>query len=174
MITLDTDIFFVLNGFAGVSTWADGVIVFFASYAPWLLVAAAFYCVYFSVRKREKWRAFFVAAAAMFVARFVAVDVIHIWYQRPRPFLAVRDVHSLFTVNEWSFPSAHAAAFFALATAVFLYNKTWGVGLYVGALLVVVARVAAGVHYPSDILAGAVIGIVVAYLMYRLVSIKWR
>ena len=169
MMALDTQILLFLNGFAGASNWLDGLIIFFASYLPWLLVATALLFVCISARKRDMWKVFFVATSAMFVGRFVVVDLTHLLYQRPRPFLATRDVHSLFQVHEWSFPSAHALVFFALATAIFLYNKKWGAGLYAGALLVVIARVAAGVHYPSDVLVGAGIGVIVACLMFYLV-----
>ena len=68
--------------------------------------------------------------------------------------------------NHCSFPSGHAAFFFALAMAVYFYNKKWGTWFFATAILITVARVIAGVHYPPDILGGAVIGIMVAYIVF--------
>ena len=50
-----------------------------------------------------------------------------------------------------------------MATAVYLYNKKWGIGFFIATILITMSRVIAGVHYPSDILDGAAIGILVAY-----------
>jgi undecaprenyl-diphosphatase len=75
-----------------------------------------------------------------------------------------------------SFPSGHAAFFFALATAVTLFNKKvhpersrrTGIWLFVGAFLISLARIYAGVHYPSDILAGAAVGVFSGWLVWRI------
>lgn len=57
-----------------------------------------------------------------------------------------------------SFPSGHAAFYFALAFAVYLYHKKAGAFFLTGAALISISRVAGGIHYPSDILAGAILG----------------
>ena len=70
------------------------------------------------------------------------------------------------TDSAWSFPSGHATFFFAMATAIYLYNKKWGIWFFVGAILISIGRVIAGLHYPSDILGGAIIGAFVAYVTF--------
>ena len=63
-----------------------------------------------------------------------------------------------------SFPSGHAARAFLIATIATSLGPTWlAAVLWIWAPLVAIARVAMGVHYLSDILAGAVLGIVVAW-----------
>jgi undecaprenyl-diphosphatase len=57
-----------------------------------------------------------------------------------------------------SFPSGHAAGSFAFASFVFVLNRRAGAPLLVVAALIALSRVALGVHYPSDVLAGAAIG----------------
>lgn len=163
MLTLDTQLFYAFNSLAGQSPLLDGVIVFFATYLAYLLIALFLALVFFSrYAKREKWELLLVAGASAVIARFGAVELIRLFYHHPRPFAGLPGVHALFTDNSWSFPSGHATFFFALATAVYLYNRKWGIAFFVAAALVTAGRIAAGVHYPSDILGGALIGIVVA------------
>jgi undecaprenyl-diphosphatase len=62
-----------------------------------------------------------------------------------------------------SFPSGHAARAFLIATIASFFGPFWlMVALWVWAPLVSLARVAMGVHYVSDVVAGAVIGVIVA------------
>ena len=64
-----------------------------------------------------------------------------------------------------SFPSDHTAVAFALAVSVFLYNKKLGYFLLISAFLIGVARVMGNVHYPIDILGGAILGSFMALLI---------
>jgi undecaprenyl-diphosphatase len=64
-----------------------------------------------------------------------------------------------------SFPSGHAARAFLIAVVAAALAPTWlGILLWVWAPLVSIARVAMGVHYVSDVVAGAVLGVVVALI----------
>ena len=166
---LDTQLFYLLNNLAGQSPFLDGVIVFFASYLAYILIALFLAHVFFSYYSRqEKFQILLVTGISAFFARFGVAELIRFFYQRPRPFLDM-PVHQLLASNEWSFPSGHATFFFALATALYLYNKKWGIGFFLAALLMTVGRVIAGVHYPSDIVAGALIGAAVAYATFHIV-----
>jgi len=59
-----------------------------------------------------------------------------------------------------------------MAAAIYFYNKKWGIGFFIAAVMMNISRIIAGVHYPSDILAGMVVGIAVAYAVFCLVK-KW-
>ncbi len=63
--------------------------------------------------------------------------------------------------NDNSFPSGHAASAFALAAAVFIINKKLGILMFILAVFVGLGRVLSNVHYPIDVLGGAVLGIFV-------------
>ncbi len=92
---------------------------------------------------------------------------------RPRPFVDIDLTLLFYAPTDPSFPSNTASVGFALATAIFLRHRRLGGALYVLAFCWGFARVYAGVHYPTDILAGAGIGIVGALLaatLFRLFS----
>jgi undecaprenyl-diphosphatase len=105
-----------------------------------------------------------VISAAL--SRGVLTPLIRFFYYHPRPF-DIYQVRQLIPESGASFPSGHAMFFFALAAALYFYNKKWGVWFFLATALMCTARVMAGVHFPSDILGGMVLGSAVAYLVDR-------
>ena len=165
-MTLDTQLFYLLNNLAGQSPLFDKVIVFCASYLAYILIVLFLALVFFSAYpKREKLQILLVVGISTVIARFGITELIRFFYHRPRPFLAL-PVHQLLTDTAWSFPSGHATFFFAMAMIVYLYNKKVGIAFFVAVTLITVSRVIAGIHYPSDIVGGALIGIAVAYATF--------
>src|SRR5258707_4955337 len=78
---------------------------------------------------------------------------------RDRPFLALHDVHLLVGKSgSCSMPSGHAANWFAGSMVAFVYYRRSAWIMLPIALLVSFSRVYNGVHYPSDVLAGAILG----------------
>ena len=70
---------------------------------------------------------------------------------------------------DFSFPSGHTSSSFAAATAIYAMNRKWGIVAYVFAVLMGISRLYLGVHFPTDVLAGAVIGFVIASFYFMLV-----
>ena len=72
--------------------------------------------------------------------------------------------------GRYGFPSCHAANTFGLAFFVwFLFRKRWLTVFMMGwALLTCYSRVYLGVHYPGDLIAGTLVGLIAAYIVYRL------
>ena len=100
-------------------------------------------------------------AATSVVAVWVTSGVIKMLAHLPRPYVAHPEIKALFTLSPHaSFPSGHATLFFALAFAIYRYHKKTGMIFFIFAVLISVARVAAGVHYAFDVLGGAVLGII--------------
>ena len=80
----------------------------------------------------------------------------------PRPQQLLTGVHVLSTFGSYdSFPSAHTAFAFAVATFVYHYSRGTGLLLFFIAVLVGVSRIFVGVHFPLDVLVGATLGVLV-------------
>jgi undecaprenyl-diphosphatase len=169
-MSLDISIFNFLNGIAISYPWLSGWIVFFAKYFPDVVFAAiVIFVIFLRAEHRKKALLFFTALGAICVGRFVAIPFIHTLIERPRPFVTLPAL-SLLQEPTLSFPSGHATIFFALATSVFLFNKKWGVFFFAAALIIAAARVMAGLHYPTDIFGGAVLGTAVGYSVFKIFS----
>lgn len=89
---------------------------------------------------------------------------------RPRPFVTYTDIQPQQHVGPYSFPSGHTSSAFALATSVALAFPKWYViapaFLWAGAAGY--SRMHLGVHYPTDVAAGALIGAGSAWLSWRM------
>lgn len=85
--------------------------------------------------------------------------------RRRRPPAAIPAFNAtIIASDEFSFPSGHTAAAFLLATLTVLFFGVIGAPLFVWALAVAASRVILGVHFPTDTLAGAALGILLAHL----------
>src|SRR4051812_1245176 len=108
-------------------------------------------------------------AAASFGVAVVAAHFIAVAVDRPRPFVAhAATIHPFLAhAADPGFPSDHATAAFAIAVAVALQRRLLGIALVAVAVLVAAGRVLLGLHYPSDVLAGAILGTASALLVSR-------
>ena len=68
----------------------------------------------------------------------------------------------------YSFPSGHSASSFACATAIFMKNKRMGIFAYVLAALIAFSRLYFYVHFPTDVLTGSVLGVLVGIAVNKL------
>ena len=107
----------------------------------------------------------------------LASQALQIGVDRPRPVMGAADFVRLYGISdtdiEWmksvhSFPSDHAAFFGAIAIGIWLADRRWGLFAFAWTIIVAdIPRIYAGLHYPSDILGGLVLGIVVTLAMRR-------
>lgn len=73
-----------------------------------------------------------------------------------------------------SFPSGHTTTAFTVATALTLIFPRFAVAFYLGALLVGLSRIGVLYHYPSDVVAGAMLGSVLTLLLYKCDKISFK
>jgi membrane-associated phospholipid phosphatase len=94
---------------------------------------------------------------------------------RDRPFVAVPGVHLVIAHSaDGGMPSHHVLFMVAVATAIYLRSKAAGTVLIALALISGIARVAAGIHYPSDIVVGAIIGWALVVVYRRFLPAQFR
>ncbi len=93
---------------------------------------------------------------------WLIVELMKVLIRRPRPFTKMTDTRVVGTrARGKSFPSGHTSQAFYIATLLFQYfhaNILLAVVLYITALLVGITRMYMGMHYPRDVLAGAMLG----------------
>ena len=113
----------------------------------------------------------FAAAALAYAVAFV----IHHSWSRPRPYMSHHISHPWSSTTDASFPSDHTTVSFAIAFAVLSFDLPAGVIFLVVAAIISVGRLFIGAHYPGDVLAGFVIGLIVAGIVVRLLPrfVSW-
>lgn len=113
----------------------------------------------------QRWRRCGVSVIVAVILAYIVVDLIlKPLVCRERPF-DVEDFSMLVSEPDtWSFPSGHTASAFAGATAILIHSRRWGAIAMAYACLVGISRLYLCVHWPTDVIVGALIGIVVAVL----------
>lgn len=156
-----------INGLAGHVSALDTLGVFLANDLVFLIVLSA--AVWWFLPFGDDWgkRAALAAAAAVACGLAVSVLIGHLIYV-PRPFVAHHVQLLVHHGTDSSFPSDHAAAAFGVAGTSVIRRMPWRWLLLVGAVLVAIARVYVGVHYPADVVVGALIGTFWAIVFFRL------
>ncbi len=94
---------------------------------------------------------------------FFVTDVLKLIIARPRPVPGSTGWFLNTPADAYSFPSKHASTAFSLATSVLLHKKMLGWISAVFAVLISISRFYLGAHYWSDIIAGAVLGILISF-----------
>jgi undecaprenyl-diphosphatase len=105
----------------------------------------------------------FAAAALSYVVAFV----IHHAYDRPRPYESHQISHPWSNTTDATFPSDHTTVSFGIAFAVLSFDVAAGAIFLVVAAIIGVGRLFIGAHYPSDVGAGIVIGLIAAGVVVR-------
>src|SRR3989344_2774885 len=146
------------HAFAGQSVFLDRLVIFGAEYLIYFLIAEVI--IFLLLRRDHLFEKMVVIVGGAALA-WGASQTINMLSPVARPFLDL-PIQPLFVHGGMdSFPSGHSTFTFALATGLFFYNKWLGALFFFGALLVGLSRVVAGVHWPLDILGGALVGVLV-------------
>jgi undecaprenyl-diphosphatase len=163
--SVDYSLFSALNGLAGRSAALDGFMVDVARYSP-IIYAFALLGLWLTWKPRNQ-RGALIAGISALVALGLGQIVGHV-FPRERPYLAHKVTLLITHSPDTSFPSDHTTMAFAVAIAVWYFNRRAGITLALFGVLVAIARVFVGAHYPGDVVGGAVLGGITSVLMVRL------
>ncbi|MBR3836851.1 MAG: phosphatase PAP2 family protein [Clostridia bacterium] len=123
-------------------------------------------------------RAGFSMGLALLIGLILCNGVMKNVFARPRPYhLDPTLAHRLAwgeMSTDFSFPSGHTTASFEGAVALILRHKKWGTVALVAAFLIAISRICLIVHYPTDVVFGAVFGAAYAFLASWVVDTLWR
>ena len=142
-----------------------------------ILVAAALFWISMKGGTTGRW------AAILLVLTIVVSDqlnssVIKHLFTRTRPCHVLDDVHLLVSCGSgYSFPSSHAVNNYAAATVLAYFYRKWLWGFATFAGVVAFSRVSVGVHYPFDVVAGSILGVLVGAVivfLYQYAVRYWK
>jgi len=158
----------------GYGTWVDRVTTFFETIS-FILIFYLILIILAYLFNKKNWKIIFFGAIVAFFIDILITDLLikgylvdHFNFFRLQPWQAYPgDISAIGkTISSASFPSAHMSNVFAvLAIVVFYWRKLWPWTLAF-ALIIAFSLLHNGVHYPSDILAGSILGFI-----YGLVAI---
>ena len=158
-----------INSWSGYSQLADLLMVWVSSFGvPILVLAVA--CQWWAHHDRHHTRHILLAAGFSFLIGLALNQLILLFVHRVRPYDGGITSLLIPPSGDPSFPSDHATASFAIAAA-FLVHRFQGAGAFIAAaVLISISRIYIGTHYLSDVVGGALTGILavgMVWWMYR-------
>jgi len=154
-----------------INTAVPRIALFLGSYLPYLLALGLFVYLFFYRPKALSFqRRLFVVSSALLSSVLAFVGILlsrSVSVVSQRPFVALPNVKPLIDTGQAfaSFPSLHTAIFFAAGMFLYFYHKRLGIVYLICALLIGIARMIAGVHWPLDILVGIGVGVLAAFVV---------
>lgn len=127
----------------------------------WIIVAVLF-IIFKKTRKTG-----FSMGAALLIGLIIGNLILKNAFARIRPYdlnTVIQSELLVSVLSDFSFPSGHTLASFEAATVLLIRDKRFGIPAMVLAVLIALSRLYLYVHYPTDVLAGAVLGIGIAFL----------
>ena len=131
-------------------------VTFLGSVIFWLVVSGI---LWIAGRRREA-----VLLILAVIIGGVIVSSLKIWFPRERPFVLIQSVHLLALETGSAFPSGHVERAFAAATILGISNRKTRSILLLNGIIVALSRIYIGVHWPTDVIFGAILGFGVGLL----------
>ncbi|MBF0750382.1 undecaprenyl-diphosphatase [Mammaliicoccus lentus] len=164
---INIELFRMFNDLGKEVMFLNPIMIFFAKYMKYFLLFGII--MYWFTRKREN-RIMIISSIFAFVVAEVFGAIAGAIHSNNQPFAELSNVNQLIGhAIDNSFPSDHAIEFFSICITFLLFKKNLRYVWLAIAILVSISRVWVGVHYPADILVGAILGIIGAALCYWII-----
>ena len=112
-------------------------------------------------------KAGFLVLCGLLLGLIIGIGIIKNSVQRPRPCWVNQDFKLLIpNPKDYSFPSGHTQASVIAATILTLYKRKWGIVVIPLAAMIAFSRLYLYVHFPSDVLGGALLGLIIGFVTF--------
>lgn len=168
-LQLDINLFYFFNNLSNKNNFFNIIIRFFSVYLIYLVPICLIVSWFIYKKETQRIDMLKVTLTSVFLWQIPTRIISLIWY-RPRPIIDLAGTKEIFFhVPSYSFPSDHSTFLAAFATYFYLlgYKKISYI-CFGGAFLVGLFRIIGGFHYPLDVLAGWLLGILGAMLLHKL------
>jgi len=168
-MSVNISLFEKINSLASAYKILDWIGIFFADYLLYIALAIILVILFI---KRTRLMAVAIVIS-MFLSRIIITEPLKQIFHHARPYVTLENVRKLISENNdyASFPSGHASIFFAIAMAIYFFDRKLGIFSFIIAILVGLSRIYVGVHWPIDVFSGAVVGIISGIIIHKFVII---
>jgi undecaprenyl-diphosphatase len=168
LFEMNVDLFRTINDLGKEYTYLNNFFIFMAEYMVFVL---AFIALIFWFTRREENRMMIISATISFILAEMMGKIAGTLHSNNQPFAELSNVNKLIEkAVDNSFPSDHTILFFAFCMTFFMYQKRWRYIWIMLALVVGISRIWVGVHYPADVIVGAIISIFSTFIASFIVS----
>jgi undecaprenyl-diphosphatase len=165
LLNIDLVVFYFINHTI-TNNFLDKLMPFITEIRNWYLVYIFLFTWLFWKGGKKGRIAAITLIIAIILSDQISSHILKELFSRTRPCQALDNVRLLVTCGSGkSFPSSHAVNNFVAATILSYFYKQYKIIYFSIASLMALSRVYVGVHYPSDIIAGALLGFLVAWLL---------
>ena len=163
-------VFFIYNHIQGGPF--DGIMAFITKLGDkgMLWIALTLLLLILSIRNSSLRPMAISCALALILSAIFCNIVIKPAVMRIRPYDILDITLMVERLSDYSFPSGHTSAAFAFATALWLNNRRLGISALTAAFLMALTRLYLCVHFPTDVIAGAMLGCICAVIAVYLVK----